>query len=48
MSCHDIHPVVFSHGTNNRPAIEDDLCLNGVKDIIETLNCHKKENKHEY
>lgn len=48
MNCHDIHPAVFSHGTNNRLALEDHLCLNGVKDIIAALNHRKRENKHEY
>jgi len=38
MSCHNIYPVVFSHKTNNRLAIEDDLVLKGVDDIIKFFN----------
>lgn len=35
MNCYDIYPVVFSHNTNLRPAIEDELCLKGLKGIVD-------------
>lgn len=38
MNCHNIYSVVFSHKTNKRLAIEDDLVLNGVDDIIKFFN----------
>lgn len=34
MNAYDILPVVISHNTNNRPAIEDDIALTGVDNII--------------
>lgn len=34
MNCHTIHPCVFSHNTNIRPASEDEQALTGVKNII--------------
>lgn len=33
MNAYEIHPVVFSHGTNNRPAIDDPAAVEGVLDI---------------
>lgn len=38
MNCHNIHPAVFSHNTNENPAIEDETVLKGVKSIIKFLN----------
>lgn len=38
MNCYDIHDAVFSHGTNNRPAIHDKQALKGVDDIIRHFN----------
>ena len=34
MNCYDIHPLVFSHNTNERPAVEDVQAVNGVKEIV--------------
>lgn len=34
MNAFDILPVVFSHNTNDKPAIEDETALLGVKSII--------------
>lgn len=33
MNCQDIHPLVSSHSTNVRPAIEDPDCLAGLDSI---------------
>ncbi len=38
MNCYNIHEVVFSHNTNERPAIEDEQALAGVKSITEFFN----------
>ena len=39
MNCYNIHEVVFSHNTNERPAINDEQALMGVRSIIdETRN----------
>lgn len=38
MNCFDIHPLVFSHNTNERPAIEDPQAVDGVKEIITFFN----------
>ena len=38
MNCYNIHDVVCSHNTNNRPAIADDQALNGMKSIINFFN----------
>ena len=37
MNCKQIHPMVFSHNTNNRPAIEDEDAVAGVCSILEFL-----------
>ena len=37
MNCRDIHPCVFSHGTNDRPAAEDEAALAGVEAIARFL-----------
>ena len=34
MNCHDIHSLVSCHNTNERPAIENAVALEGVKDIL--------------
>ncbi len=33
MHCYDIHEVVFSHNTNERPAVKDERALIGVRSI---------------
>lgn len=38
MNAYNILPVVVSHGTNDRPAIEDEIALSGVEDIIRFFN----------
>lgn len=38
MNASDILPVVFSHSTNIRPAIEDENALDGIKKIIQFFN----------
>lgn len=34
MNCHDIHKLVSCHNTNERPAIEDELVLAEISDVI--------------
>ncbi len=34
MNCYNIHQVVFSHNTNDRPAVEDKQAINGINSII--------------
>ena len=34
MNCYDIHDAVYSHNTNERPAIEDENTLFGIKAIL--------------
>lgn len=38
MNCYDIHPLVFSHNTNLRPAVEDVQAVDGVNQIITFFN----------
>ena len=38
MNAYAIMPVVFSHNTNSKPAIEDEIALAGVSNIIEFFN----------
>lgn len=38
MNCYDIHPLVFSHKTNTRPATEDRQAVDGVIQIITFFN----------
>ena len=38
INCYDIHEVVFSHNTNDRPAIEDQQALAGIESIVEFFN----------
>ncbi|MDF2542407.1 MAG: putative acetyltransferase [Herbinix sp.] len=38
MNAYDILPVVYSHGTNDKPAIEDKTALSGVKGIAKFFN----------
>lgn len=35
MNCKQIHPVISSHNTNNRPAIEDEEAVARVRSILE-------------
>lgn len=37
MNCHTIHEGVFSHNTNERPAISDEQALVGIRNMIEFL-----------
>ena len=37
MNCYNIHEVVFSHNTNDRPAVEDEKAIEGVNKIIDFL-----------
>ena len=34
MNCYDIHKVVYSHNTNERPAIKDEMALSGINSIL--------------
>ncbi|MDF2587588.1 MAG: putative acetyltransferase [Anaerocolumna sp.] len=38
MNAYNIMPVVFSHNTNDKPALEDCAALTGVNNIIEFFN----------
>ena len=38
MNCRDIHPLVCSHDTDHRPAIEDGQALAGVESIVRFFN----------
>ena len=38
MNSYDIHDVVYSHDTNERPALEDEDALRGVDSIVEFFN----------
>lgn len=38
MNCYDIHEMVSSHNTNDRPSLEDECALSGVKSIIGFFN----------
>lgn len=38
MNCYDIHEVVYSHDTNERPAVEDKAALEGISSIVNFLN----------
>lgn len=40
MNCHNVHDVVFSHNTNERPAIDDCEALMGIESIIHFFNQH--------
>lgn len=35
MNCRNIHPLVFSHNTNVRPAIEDEKAVAGLQEILQ-------------
>lgn len=37
MNVVDILPLVFSHNTNDKPAIKDETVLSGVKNIMSFL-----------
>ena len=34
MNCYNIHEVVYSHNTNERPAIKDEMALSGINSIL--------------
>lgn len=34
MNCHDIHQAVYSHNTNQKPAVEDENALLGIDSIL--------------
>ncbi len=38
MNSYDIHPLVYTHMTNERPALEDENAVNGVKKIVKFFN----------
>lgn len=38
MNCYDIHEVVFSHHTDEKPAIKDGQARNGVESILRFFN----------
>jgi len=38
MNSFDILPPVFSHNTNERPAVEDEAAVEGTKRIVEFFN----------
>lgn len=38
INCYNIHDLVYSHNTNQRPAIEDVQVLDGMKSIIPFFN----------
>jgi len=38
MNCHDIHQAVYSHGTNERPASDDENALVGIDSIVSFFN----------
>lgn len=38
MNCDNIHEAVFSHNTNERPAIEDKQVLAGIQNILKFFN----------
>ena len=38
MNCYNIHEVVYSHNTNERPAIEDKMALSGIDSILDFYN----------
>ncbi len=40
MNCYNIFPVVYSHNTNVRHAIDDETCINGLIRISDFFNQH--------
>ncbi len=38
MNSYNIYPLVYSHMTNNRPALQDENAVKGVKEIVEFFN----------
>lgn len=38
MNCYNIHKVVYSHNTNERPAIKDKAALLGISSILDFFN----------
>lgn len=46
MNCHDIFPLVYSHNTNNRPAVKDPDALNGINNIVRYFNQAKARQPH--
>ncbi|MCI8303107.1 MAG: flavodoxin family protein [Lawsonibacter sp.] len=38
MNCYDIHELVYSHNTNERPAVEDKAALSGIDSILDFFN----------
>lgn len=44
MNCCDIHEVVYSHNTEERPAIQDEQALAGINNIIHFFNNILEEN----
>ena len=38
MNCYNIHEVVFSHDTNDRPAVDDEQAVMGIQNIVNFFN----------
>lgn len=38
MNCYNIHEVVYSHNTNEKPAIKDKAVLSGINSILDFFN----------
>ncbi len=38
MNCYHIHEVVYSHNTNEKPAIKDETALSGINSILNFFN----------
>ena len=38
MNCYNIHEAVYSHNTNERPAIKDKAVLSGINSILDFFN----------
>lgn len=47
MNCHEIHELVYSHNTNERPAIEDEKAIEGVNSILTFFGEQNMENTAE-
>lgn len=41
MKCFNIHDAVYSHNTNERPAIDDKIALSGLNSILDFFEIEK-------
>lgn len=41
MKCFNIHDAVYSHNTNERPAIDDKIVLSGLNNILDFFEIEK-------